>query len=91
MKEKKANPAETLKPPLKWSGGKRWLVPRLQPIWEKHQHRRFVEPLCGGLAGLAVPPGLMPQRALLNDINPHLMNFYRWAGKGFRIGIKMGE
>ena len=47
MKEKKANPAETLKPPLKWSGGKRWLVPRLQPIWEKHQHRRFVEPLCG--------------------------------------------
>ena len=56
-----------LKPPLKWAGGKRWLVPHLKPLWDKHRHRRLVEPLCGGLA---VTLGLMPSKALLNDITP---------------------
>src|SRR5205823_6126534 len=36
--------------------------------------RRLVEPFCGGLA---VTLGLMPKRALLNDVNPHLINFYK--------------
>ena len=26
--------------------------------------------------------GLMPNRALLNDINPHVINFYRWCAPG---------
>ncbi|CAG0971204.1 partial Modification methylase DpnIIA, partial [Anaerolineae bacterium] len=72
-----------LKPPLKWAGGKRWLVPRLQLLWEVHLKQypeaRLVEPFCGGLA---VTLGLQPERALLNDINPHLINFYRWLQKG---------
>jgi DNA adenine methylase len=75
-----------LRPPLKWAGGKRWLVPSLKRYWSKQSHRRLVEPFCGGLA---VPLGLMPPRALLNDINPHLINFYRWLQKGFRITTKM--
>src|SRR4029079_4079371 len=50
-----------LKPPLKWAGGKRWLVPNLLPIWQQHAWRRLVEPLCGGLA---VALGLRPDRAL---------------------------
>ena len=62
-----------LTPPLKWAGGKRWLVPHLLPHWKPHQHRRLVEPFCGGLA---VALGLQPARALLNDANPHLINFY---------------
>jgi len=33
--------------------------------------------------------GLMPQRALLNDINPHLINFYRWLKRGLTISIPM--
>lgn len=37
------------KPPLKWAGGKRWLVPHLKPLWQSHAHRRLVEPLCGSL------------------------------------------
>src|SRR5690606_28853724 len=47
-----------------------------------HRHRRLVEPFCGGLA-MAI--GLMPARALLNDINPHLINFYRWLQEGLAI------
>ena len=76
----------TLKPPLKWAGGKRWLVPHLKPIWERHSARRYVEPFCGGLA---VVLGLQPERASLNDINPHLINFYRHLQKGLAPQIKM--
>lgn len=75
-----------IKPPLKWAGGKRWLVPHLLPFWERHQHRRYVEPFVGGLAA---PLGLMPKQALLNDFNPHLINFYLWLQKGLEIEIEM--
>lgn len=71
-----------LTPPLKWAGGKRWLVPRLELAWKRHQHRRLVEPFCGGLA---VALGLQPHNALLNDINPHLVNFYRWLKVGLTL------
>jgi DNA adenine methylase len=74
------------RPPLKWAGGKRWQVPHLQPVWQPHAHRRLVEPFCGGLA---VVLGLMPARALLNDANPHLINFYRWLQKGLRVALPM--
>ena len=75
-----------MRPPLKWAGGKRWLVPYLEPIWAKHKHKRLVEPFCGGLA---VALGLLPQEALLNDINPHAINFYRWLKNGLRTQLKM--
>ena len=75
-----------VRPPLKWAGGKRWLVPRLRPLYEPYRERRLVEPLCGGLA---VALGLRPQRALLNDISPHASNFYRWLQRGFTIDIPM--
>jgi len=75
-----------LKPPLKWAGGKRWLVPHLAPIWSRYADRRYVEPFCGGLA---VVLGLQPARALLNDINPHLINFYRHLQKGMQPRIDM--
>jgi DNA adenine methylase len=68
-----------LPPPLKWAGGKRWLLPHLLPIWESHQRRRLVEPFVGGMA---VALGLRPKSALLNDNNPHLINFYRWLQQG---------
>jgi DNA adenine methylase len=71
---------------LKWAGGKRWLVPKLRELWTGHEHRRLVEPLCGGLA---VALGLMPERALLNDLNPHNINFYEWLKRGLCIDIEM--
>ena len=75
-----------LPPPLKWAGGKRWQVPVLRPIWAPHRHRRLVEPFCGGLA---VPLGLRPDRAMINDLNPHLVNFYRWLQRGLRVDIPL--
>ena len=76
------------RPPLKWAGGKRWQVPHLQPLWQAHRHRRLVEPFCGGLA---VALGLTPERALLNDRNPHLINFYRWLQRGLTIDLRMAN
>jgi len=82
----KAAPNGDLGPPLKWAGGKRWLLPHLRPLWEPHRHRRLVEPFCGGLA---VVLGLRPEMALLNDINPHAIHFYRWLQKGLAIRLPM--
>ena len=75
-----------LNPPLKWAGGKRWLVSHLRPIWEKHRQQRLVEPFCGGLA---VTLGLGPDQALLNDINAHLVNFFYWIRQGLYIDIPL--
>ncbi len=83
---KKPRAAAALKPPLKWAGGKRWLVPYLKRIWQEQGDRRLVEPFCGGLA---VALGLHPRAALLGDINPHLINFYRWIRRGLELTIPM--
>lgn len=78
-------PESHLKPPLKWAGGKRWLAPVIRSYWQPHRHGRFVEPFCGGLA---VTLGLRPRLALLNDANPHLINFYEWLKKPFPVTIE---
>jgi DNA adenine methylase len=75
-----------LGPPLKWAGGKRWQLPHLKPLWQPHSHRRLVEPFCGGLA---VALGLQPQAALLNDVNPHLINFYKWLKQGLKVSAEL--
>lgn len=62
------------------------MVPYVLPLWEEHRRRRLVEPLSGGLA---ITLALMPNRALLNDINPHAMNFYRWLKRGLKVSIQM--
>src|SRR5262245_47567025 len=77
-----------IRPPLKWAGGKRWQLPHLGPIWQAHTRRRLVEPFCGALA---VTLGLMPRHALLNDINPHVVNFYRWLQRGLVPTIEMAN
>lgn len=74
-----------MRPLLKWAGGKRWLVPVLQGIWqhnEAHTETKLVEPFAGGLA---VVLGLNPNSALLNDVNVHLINFYQHVRKGLVI------
>src|SRR5438874_1555340 len=53
-----------------------------------HAVRRLVEPFCGGLA---VTLGLSPGRALLNDANPQLINFYRWLQKGLCVDLRMAN
>ena len=73
-------------PPLKWAGGKRWLVPIVKNLYGKHRDRRLVEPLCGGLA---IAMGLSPTRILANDANEHAMHFYRWLQRGLRVALPM--
>jgi DNA adenine methylase len=73
---------EWVRPPLKWAGGKRWQVPQVVRLWQGETWRRLVEPFCGGLA---VTLGLQPKTALLNDINPHLINFYRCLKAGLVV------
>jgi len=82
------NEASLLNPPLKWAGGKRWLVPQVATIWERHSHKSYVEPFCGGLA---MALGLKPGRALLNDVNPHLINFYSQVQHGLKVTIEMAN
>jgi len=75
-----------IRPPLKWAGGKRWLVPHLRPIWDVYKRCRLVEPFCGGLA---VTLGLLPEQAILNDVNDHAINFYRQLKKGLKAKLEM--
>jgi DNA adenine methylase len=46
----------------------------------------LVEPFVGGLA---VALGLGPERAVLNDINPHVINFYTHLQRGFVIDVPL--
>ena len=73
-------------PVLKWAGGKRWLLPTIEPIYRQHQGRRLVEPFCGGMA---ISLGISPPEVLANDSNEHLINFYRWLQKGLQIYLRM--
>lgn len=63
------------------------MVPHIKEIYEGFsQKSRLVEPFCGGLA---VTLGLEPTNALLNDINPHSINFYKWLKRGLVSNLKM--
>ncbi|WP_088890685.1 DNA adenine methylase [Leptolyngbya ohadii] len=85
MKTASVSPA-SLQPPLKWAGGKRWLVPLLIDLWQPYADVRLVEPFVGGMA---VALGLQPRQAVLNDHNLHLINFYRCLQKGLQIDIPL--
>jgi DNA adenine methylase len=64
-----------LQPFLKWLGGKRGLAPKLAEIYEPFRNTHtWVEPFCGALGATL---GVMPEYALLNDVNPYLINLYR--------------
>jgi DNA adenine methylase len=75
-----------LRPPLKWAGGKRWLIPELKQLWSKHSDLRLVEPFCGGLS---VALGLQAEKALLNDVNFAVINFYQQIQKGLILDIPL--
>ena len=71
---------------MKWTGGKRWLLPILQEVWAAHSERTLVEPFTGGMA---VALGLQPTKARLNDANEHLINFYRQVSKGLELTFEL--
>lgn len=68
-----------LSPLLKWAGGKTWLAPLLREIYEPYRDRTWVEPFVGGMGATL---GVMPERAILNDANPQLINLYQQVQSG---------
>lgn len=60
------------RPFLKWAGGKGQLLPQYQPFFPK-TFGTYYEPFLGGGA---VFFRLLPDRAVLTDINPELVNVY---------------
>ncbi len=76
-----------LAPVLKWAGGKRWLVGQIEELYAPHRGARLVDPFVGGMA---IPLGLRPDRCLISDVNPHLMNFYRWLQHGLEWSENFG-
>ena len=79
---------EQIMPPLKWAGGKRWLVPTLREIYHSVDSSRLVEPFVGGMA---ITLGLRPKAALLNDTNPHIINFFKELQRGFQFDLAYGN
>ena len=61
-----------MEPFLKWAGGKRWLIPKLQD--KLPTFGIYYEPFVGS-GGLFF--ALEPKRAVLSDTNPDLINCYR--------------
>lgn len=83
-----ASPATVLRPPLKWAGGKTWQVPHTAPLFAPLAQQRYVEPFCGA-GGMAI--GLRPTHAVLNDLNPHLVNFFHHVQQGLSIEVEMAN
>lgn len=63
-----------LKPILKWAGGKRQLLTEIKKYIPKRGMDLYVEPFFGGGAVLL---DLQPNKAVINDYNPELINVYR--------------
>lgn len=63
-----------MEPIFKWSGGKRWLAPRLVDIIGELEYRTYFEPFMGSGS---VFFQLEPESATLSDSNPELINAYQ--------------
>ena len=63
-------------PPIKCQGIKTKIVPEIKDIVDKYElsNHRWVEPFVGSGVILF---NINPQMALINDINPHIINFYK--------------
>ncbi len=62
----------TAKPFVKWLGGKTKLLPQLAEL-RPESYNQYFEPFVGGGALFF---SLEPRRAVINDLNPHLINLY---------------
>lgn len=61
-----------IQPFLKWPGGKRWLATKLLP--QPTSFDRYIEPFLGGAA---VFFSILPNCAVLSDVNSELIDLYR--------------
>lgn len=81
------NTQKPLLPLLKWAGGKRDLAPRLARMYEPYRKTHvWVEPFCGGLGAVL---GVMPEKAILSDVNPYLINLYGHIKEGVKNTVDL--
>lgn len=73
MSAQEADISNEVAPFLKWAGGKRWLVKSHLSIFPS-TYGRYIEPFLGSGA---VFFRLLPEKAILTDINEELINLYR--------------
>lgn len=69
-----------VKPFIKWAGGKGQLLPSLRPLYPfgNNSIERYIEPFIGGGAVLFdILNHHSPKSAVINDINPNLVNVYK--------------
>ncbi len=69
----KAEKVVKARPPVKWAGGKSQLLAQFQELYPSTDIKLYMEPFLGGGA---VFFDICPQRAVLLDNNPELVNFY---------------
>jgi len=63
-----------LVPPIKCQGIKTKLVSTIRDIAETREYTRWIEPFCGSCV---VALNVQPEKALLCDVNPHIINLYK--------------
>lgn len=77
-----------MKPLIKYRGGKSREIPHIEPYIPRYTGR-YIEPFFGGGALFFY---LEPRRAIINDINERLMNFYRGVRNDFaRVRAELSE
>jgi DNA adenine methylase len=73
IRAKRQDSSKTVRPFIKWAGGKTNLIPTLSSRLPNH-YRTFYEPFCGGAALFF---WVKPSQGVLSDINPDLINLYK--------------
>ena len=73
VKEKTFSHFKKPHPFLKWAGGKRQLIPQMKKFFPKH-FLKYIEPFIGGGAVFFY---ILPEKAILIDINKELINCYK--------------
>ena len=78
----------TAKPFVKWLGGKTKLLPQLNAL-QPESFDKYYEPFIGGGALFL---SISPTKAVINDLNPHLVNLYTQVRDNLDTFIlKVGE
>lgn len=67
--------------PIKWTGGKKFMTKLVKDFFDANHCEFFVEPFCGGAASSFA---IRSEKTILNDINSHLINFYRHVQSNFK-------